>query len=462
MKNCVAIIIAAVLFNAIALKASDAPDANTIYDSDTNHLWNRLNETLFERTAQDGKKYGLDELDILYWNRTTNLLAGVSHQQAISVLDEFINTHGEKLIRDPLKRALLQRDLWELFDWSAVPFPYFRAQFSKERSELQSRLAIVIRRLALTTNEIASLPDNYALTEKNNLSDLPRGLFQTNGDWVNVGDNNDILTAPTHVATFKGHSLFYVILHLPDGRQAAISYLDKLRLFEHVWIYQTNPMFPFTITYGSDGTNSFPIATNNEPREILTLNPDLPQFPTNTEWALVRRMCVIDTEGRIQPTPITESIQLRRYQNVESNIPDPRISANFVQQFFEFELDRRQTGVLHSIGQDEGEFNALQLFGRGMDPFESSFRNSSREQQPRDSVTLQTKELKTCFECHSSRGIFSVKSYTRDLSFPSSSQRPANLMPLIIEREETDTIDWKQQQFSWGLLQGLWANYPSL
>jgi len=160
MKNCAAIIIVAVLFNAITLKASDAPEANTIYDSDTNHLWNRLNETLFERTAQDGKKYGLDELDILYWFRTTNLLAGTSHQQAISVLDEFINTHGEKLIRDPLKRALLQRDLWELFDWSALPWP--SAPYAQERKELQRRLAVIIRRLALTTNEIASLPDNYS------------------------------------------------------------------------------------------------------------------------------------------------------------------------------------------------------------------------------------------------------------------------------------------------------------
>ena len=73
-------------FNAIALKASDTTNENTIYDSDTNHLWNRLNETLFERTAQDGKKYGLDELDILYWDRTTNLLTGGSHQQALSIL----------------------------------------------------------------------------------------------------------------------------------------------------------------------------------------------------------------------------------------------------------------------------------------------------------------------------------------------------------------------------------------
>jgi hypothetical protein len=253
MKNCAAIIIAVVLFNAIILKASDTTNENTIYDSDTNHLWNRLNETLFERTAQDGKKYGLDELDILYWDRTTNLLAGVSHQQAISVLDEFINSYGEKLVRDPLKRALLQRDLWELFDWTAKP-GFFRGQFPGERRELQSRLATVIRRIALSKDEIATLPDNYQQTKTNNAPDLPYGLSQTNSDWVSVSDNNDSLITPTHVASFDGHSTFQVLLHVPDGRQAAIAYLDRLRQFEHIWIYQAN-------------NSSF--ATTNEPREIL-------------------------------------------------------------------------------------------------------------------------------------------------------------------------------------------------
>lgn len=30
--------------------------------------------------------------------------------------EEFIVTHGERLIDDPLKRAFLQRDLWAVFD----------------------------------------------------------------------------------------------------------------------------------------------------------------------------------------------------------------------------------------------------------------------------------------------------------------------------------------------------------
>lgn len=44
------------LFWSVSL-ARKLKGENTIYDSDTNHLWNRLNATLFERTAQDGKRW---------------------------------------------------------------------------------------------------------------------------------------------------------------------------------------------------------------------------------------------------------------------------------------------------------------------------------------------------------------------------------------------------------------------
>jgi hypothetical protein len=444
MKNCAAIIIATVLLNAITLKAGDVPDGNTIYDSNTNHLWNRLNEILFVRTAQDGKKYGLDELDILYWNRTTNLLAGASHQRAISVLDEFINSHGEKLIRDPLKRALLQRDLWEVFDWSTgyAPTP----NETLERRELQSRLAVAIRRLALTTNEIADLPDNYTLTDAKSSPDLPVGLNQTNGDWLSVSDQNDLLTTPTHVASFRGHSTFQVLVRFPEGRQAAIAYLDQLRRFEHVWIYVTN--------------NS-PFATTNEPREVLSLNPNLPQFPTNTEWALVRRMCIIDTDGKIQPTAITENIQMRSYYTfTDKLITNSGGGVNLIipQNCYEFQMNRRQHCQLRELGQNEKDFNFVHLMGMGFDQFEYMARIASNEVEVLDSAKLQSVTLNTCMQCHSNRGLFSVNSYTRLLSFSESpQQRPANLSPFDFNREINNTIDWKQRQFDWGLLQGLWS-----
>jgi hypothetical protein len=420
---------AVAIFCAVDLKAGPPAGENTIYDSDTNHLWNRLNETLFVRTAQDGKKYGLDELDILYWFSTKNLLTEPSHHEALAILDEFNNTHGEKLIRDPLKRALLQRDLWELFDWSAKNS--WNSDETHARRELHSRLAVTIRRLALTTNEIASLPDNFAQTE--NLADLPQGLFQTNGDWLNVGINGYGYSpvAPEHVSNFDGHSAFVVMLHLPDGQQAAISYLAKLRSFaqfEPVWVYQSNKLA---------------WVSTNSPQEILELNPNLPQFPANTEWALVRRMCVIDTDGIIQPTLITESIQMRRYLE------------GYPQQFFEFQLDRRQNGKLRALGQKEKGFPFVHFRGQGQDPFQTTDAFGRPSNNPKDSTKLQTAVLETCFTCHTGRGIFSVRSYT-GLESPQPPQYPKDLTLVDAAREVKTTIYWKQRQFDWGLLQGLW------
>jgi hypothetical protein len=445
MKNCAAIIIAVVLFNAITLKASDAPDANTIYDSDTNHLWNRLNETLFERTAQDGKKYGLDELDILYWNRTTNLLAGVSHQQALTILDEFINKHGEQLIRDPLKRAFLQRDLWELFDWTASPWP--SAPYAPERKEFQKRLAVVIHRLALTTNEIASLPDNYSMqsqTEK--LPDLPRGLFQTNGDWVNLAPdpNGNEEIAPTHDHSSHGHSAFLVMLRLPEGRQATISYLDQLHTFEHFWVYRTNQF-----------------ATTNSPQEILTLNTNLPEFPTNTEWALVRRMFVIDANGNIQPTRMVESIQLRRYFAFKppTMVMITNDNGSFVpidvppQDLYEFQMSRRQNSALREVAKDEKDFLFVHFMGTGIDPFEWK----SSEPQVPDSSTFKGTVLQSCRTCHAGPGIYSVNVYAGIFAgLFRHSIDPPKLYNLDVNREMDASVNWKREQYNWGLLQGLW------
>jgi hypothetical protein len=418
--------------------AQPLPSAeNTIYNSDTNHLWNRLNETLFERATQDGKKYGLDELDILYWFRTKNLLVEPSHQQALTILEEFINTHGEKLIRDPLKRALLQRDLWELFDWTTQ----YRWENLREREELQKRLAVVIRRIALTTNEIASLPDNYAQAEQNNLPDLPHGLFQTNGDWVTVGVNvigdgrygRHDQVAPQHLGSFGYRSEFFVLFHFPNGKPAAISYLNQLNSFEPAWIFPTNKN-----AHQSDGQ----------------LNPNLPQFPTNTEWTLVRRMCVIDSDGNIQQTPIIESIQARTYLNIPANRPENLVFSESLakdQQFFEFEMSRRQNGALRAVAKDEKDF--LPKLGRSMmeDAFESETNVTAK-----DLSNWQGLSLENCAACHiPGPGIYSVLTYNRQRFI--SADVSGKFPPALSEfRAEDFSVSRKYTRFEWGLLQGLW------
>jgi hypothetical protein len=54
---------------------------------------------------------------------------------------EFMQTHAEKLIQDPVKRAVLQRDVWAVFDWSASREPERSAEpsYEREKRDLQIR-----------------------------------------------------------------------------------------------------------------------------------------------------------------------------------------------------------------------------------------------------------------------------------------------------------------------------------
>ena len=62
-----------------------------LYDSDPNHVWNRLYRSLSLRVARDGQEYGYDELDPLFWYNTKYLFSGPAYQQAINTLDEFLD-----------------------------------------------------------------------------------------------------------------------------------------------------------------------------------------------------------------------------------------------------------------------------------------------------------------------------------------------------------------------------------
>lgn len=129
----------------------------SVYDPNPNHLWNRIFRQLHVRKAWDEREYGGDVLDPLLWGETHYLITGPSHQQALSVLDKFLSTHGERLITDPLKRALLQRDLWAVFEWASDPLyvewkrvgDSLSAEESRSHSaELERKLALVMQRLA--------------------------------------------------------------------------------------------------------------------------------------------------------------------------------------------------------------------------------------------------------------------------------------------------------------------------
>jgi len=135
-----------------------------IYDPNPDHLWNRMHATFFVRGDFAARQRLPDAVDPPLWYHTSYLLSNPSHKQALQVLDEFLQTHAENLIRDPIKRAILQRDLWAVFDWAVNGRPKHArdAVYAREKRELQTRLAEALRRIALGPQELAALPNNYA------------------------------------------------------------------------------------------------------------------------------------------------------------------------------------------------------------------------------------------------------------------------------------------------------------
>jgi hypothetical protein len=183
----------------------------------------------------------------------------------------------------------------------------------------------------------------------------------------------------------------------------------------------------------------------------------VPQFPLGTEWALMRRMCVIDIDGRIQPTALVESLQVRRYLSIPATdqagrILDPTAIARPTQQFREFEMDRRHEAILRGVSPDEKDFQFVHFRSMGADAFESMNDSAATQNLP----SLRSKTLDTCTQCHSAPGLLSVESYSRNLSTPSW-QSP-DFSPSTLPLQIAYASSWKERQFDWGLLQGLWRN----
>ncbi len=412
----------------------------SLFHSDSNHLWNRLHEALFVRMDKDGKEHGRDAVDPLLWPGTSKfLLQDKSHQEVLALLDEFISKDGGKLIKDPLRRAVMQHDLWAIFDWTANafnPLPFggvidpkklATAELNDARKALRQRLAKVIANLALSEKEIASLPNNYveALASKTFAEKfdkknparpmLPVDLFDPEGSWVCVRGALDGPSAPVHMKYYRGRSPFLVFLKLPGGREATLSYLKQL---------------------------------NEHSAKVLQhegWNKNLPLFPEGTAVALVRQMTVINREGKIVSTPLVQTVQLRVYRKVGEEIKDHKTS----QAAFKFTLNRRdlfgkRTGGLKPVSQDKR--TGLSLVYND-DYFESGKHASA-------STVMQS-----CINCHSCGGATakSIFSFKQDDWVPEARSMSLNklrLLPTNIALEQKRAINWKSQRHDWGLLQG--------
>jgi hypothetical protein len=363
-----------------------------LYAPDPKHLWNRLHQALHVRLTDlgnpekeqallpgDQSSHAL-ELDAFLWpNRSTYLRFGQPYKTALAVLDEFLAKDGDKLVREPTKRAFLQRDLWAVFDW-------MRSWHTDGPGRnLRTRLAKVMQRLALSPEEIKALPDNFAaVAATQKIAGFPADLWDTQGPWVLIGDDNKNTNGartltPVHESFFGGRSAFLVLVQAGASRDQTIKFVRQLNHKD-----QSSP----------------------------------------TQVALIRRMLLIDKEGRIRLTPITESVRMRG-ESAER----------------EFKLDRKDflagktTQSIRRVTEDDRERAEIVFLG------------ANAGDRP-------TSILKSCFHCHQG-GDMNVHTQTFSARVGPVRARP-RLIDSTLDDEVAKSIRWKYDQFMWGKLQGLW------
>jgi hypothetical protein len=443
MQFSVALVLLAVLASTLSGGGEPRPSSETsaravaIYDSDPTQIWNRLHATFYVRHDLPGTELLPDALDPPFWRHTSYLLAQPSHDKVLRVLDEFLQTHAEDLIHDPVKRAMLQRDLWAVFDWSAGRAP----GYEKERKELQTRLAEVLRRLALTPEQVVALPNNYQQAvasgefakeydpQHRERAFLPPDLFDPQGPWVELeGKGKSLPVAEQHDSFFSGRSSFLVFLRLPGGRRATFDYLKTL------W---NSPAV---------------LGPHFSPLQDEAPNPDLPQLPAGTEVALVRQLTLFDDRGKLTATPITESVQIRVYRSVTSSsapaVGIDQMITKSGQDCYAIRLSRRllfagQSGGLKAARPDERDFA---LFGAG-GPDDGS---------PGHYAALSTYHpvVKACVMCHRQAGVQSLSTLGRLLK-PNPLQQDLPVESLGPRWwQDARVLSWKQGQDDWRLLSG--------
>jgi hypothetical protein len=417
--------------------------AVAIYDPDVNHIWNRLHATLYVREDLPGTELLPDALDPPFWRHTTYLLAQPSHGKALRILDEFLQTHAENQIHDPVKRAMLQRDLWAVFDWSVKMSP----GYEKEKQELQTRLAEVLGRLALSSEQIGLLPDNYAQAvasgqfakeydpDHRERAFLPPDLFEPQGPWVELeGPGKALPVAEQHDSFFSGRSSFLIFLRLPGGRKATYDYLKTLWDFPVSKVPRFSPL-------GEDSPD-----------------PNSPQLPAGTQVVLLRQMTLFDNQGKLVAAPITESVQTRVYRSVSPST-SPVVGIDQMidhsgQDFYAIRLSRallfaNQAGGLKAALPNERDFT---LFG-GAGPDEGS---------PSHYIPLSGYHpvVKACVMCHREVGIQSFRTFRRLLK-PNPLQQ--DLASNVFEPrwwQDARVLTWKQGQDDWRLLHDHFKNSP--
>jgi hypothetical protein len=353
---------------------------------------------------------GGDTIEFLAWPGTTYWEEPETVARLESLLDHFLNQNGEQLSNAPLKRVILQRDLWAVFDFLISQNILRKGDLEtrRRRSQLCHRIARVMRALALPANAIASLPDGYALAVQSGRfaathdfdpkrDYLPARLMSDSNEWQELDFYQPKLSEDVerrfvflHMRAFKGRSYFRVFYRFPEGRPQLEAFLRKVDAEGLDWRAS-----------GQHGS--------------LMLKHDAPQIPAGTEVALVQSMIALDTNLQPIPTKIVESVRVNVFKSIDSK-PDPETNTGMGINVAKYTLKRRLAFADMKFGGLQREPDDLPVY-RVI--FESE---NARDWGPRGRFFELTAECRSCHSGRGQTGVFSIPSLVNSGGIDSGAQ----------------------------------------
>ena len=420
-----------------------------VYHRRVDHIWNRLFSNLYVRTRPVDLKTkkneleqfaGGDTIDFLGWGRTTWWSEESTVRFLSWLLDQFPGTDADELMADPVRRAVMLRDLWAAYDFLTYQNMrrYGSLETRKRRHSLSRKLAKAIEALAMPKTMIKRLPDTYAVALKSghfltkpifddSADYLPPGLLTKPDEWVEIDffqpdlhEDLSLRFVTMHTREFVGRSYFRVFYRFPEGRKQLTAYLLKL---------------------DRDGVDWKQAAQNG----FILLKKDAPQIPVGTEVALLQFMMTLDEDLTPVPTKVVESIRHRFFRNVDG-ASKPETNTGIGMHVTEYTMKRHllfdglKHGGLHRENMQAGQFRTIF--------------------QPDDGPdwgTIKDKVLfQQCADCHTTpkgtrTGVHSIPSIVHMGGFDSGAQlgiakpMPPNDGSLRGNR----AVKWKTQHETW-------------
>jgi hypothetical protein len=347
-----------------------------LFDPDPQHLWNRLFAAVTIRpsllpSVKDGPPVarieGGDRIEFFGWGGTTYWDEPKRVAQLAGLLDQFLDQGqfldhgGEKLSADPLKRVLLQHDLWSLFDYLMTRHIARQGDLETrhQRHELCRKLARAIQLLALPAETLIRLPDNYALAIQSGRfvathdfdprrDYLPPRILTADDEWQELdfyqarrSEDVERRYVFLHMRAFQGRSYFRVFCRFPKGRSQVETYLRELDANGIDWRASAQ--------HGS-----------------IALKSDAPEMPAGTEVALLQFLIALDPNLQLVPTAVVESVRLLIFKTTDG-IADPGTNLGNGVNAAKYTLKRRlalapggmQHGGLHREPDDLPVYRVL-------------------------------------------------------------------------------------------------------